>query len=529
MQDPHTAGKVQVGMPSTEARLSRSQCKLAVTGGPATAEGAENAGSGELGATLQTAHGAKNPVCVRRGNKRKLVQPGESFELRHEDIIEFGTFVGCFECRGRCTRRSLLTFRWPPPRRSVRCVCRSDPASPRNCSRAPPRLPCSPRWEDVWQPSLERIYKYKVAIQTTGAVAPGTATSPGAAATAAAVPPPAVPSPNGPVSTSEEGTDDEAADEAAERAAMPPPLPPGDGVVASSSASSSTYQTKFEVGAVVEVMRRKGAGQNKEGGVARVTRVHPPSHRTGGYESYGVKYLVNGGRESGLLPELLIASGNAGEDKDGADSRTEEDGEDQEGDNHGRSPARRNASRRTTRAAKSPLGGGSTSSSRTNEGGKSGEGGRGSGEDADEDADVDVDTTADEELFFGNSTAPSAQAAAGDTKEGGEGENREAPSSESKPEEAAVLASEEATAPPSTGESTGDQAAPPAVATAASLLGLVFTHKFRGYGIYRGEVSPVVRTDQRMRAPKPLSFFYIGRLDGSRPEDALVSVSVSVF
>lgn len=96
VQDPHTAGKVQVGIPSTEARLSRSQCKLTVAAGPA--EGAEDAGGEEGVATLQTAQGAKNPVCVRRGGKRKLVQPGESFQLLHEDVIELGTSVACFRC-----------------------------------------------------------------------------------------------------------------------------------------------------------------------------------------------------------------------------------------------------------------------------------------------------------------------------------------------------------------------------------------------------------------------------------------------
>ena len=35
-----------------------------------------------------------------------------------------------------------------------------------------------------------------------------------------------------------------------------------------------------------------------------MTKVHPPSHRTGGYESYDVRYVLGGG-ENKLSPDVL--------------------------------------------------------------------------------------------------------------------------------------------------------------------------------------------------------------------------------
>jgi hypothetical protein len=543
VQDATTADKVRLGIPTVVSGVSRSQCKLAVTISSSSSSSTSSGGkSGRCVATLTTMAGAKVPVCIRRGKMRKLVQPSESFKVKHDDIIEFGG----------STRKTKKIYS-----RCVHVVSRADEQHKTHRSStihvltaieplASP-LDALTTAVDVWEASTDRVYKYRVVFGEAGAAdqqaAPGS--TPSSPAAPGMVLSPSFSSSSS-SSSSSLSSSNRSAGKGIDKVAMPPPSPrlspaaspaaspattPVDVDGSSSSTTTTTttsasaspsakYTFKFKVRDLVDVKRRKGAGQNKEGGRARVTKVHPPSHRTGGYESYDVRYVLGGG-ENKLSPDVLTLA-PADDEEDGNDANEGHRSGEQVG---GRSPARS----RRARAAKSPpkseagddkapASSASAPSSQASKGAKSGNNRRqtkapgakwGSGGDGqeqevvvdddddddddndDEAMEVDIDSKKDEELFFGftsSSSSSSNNNAPATAAEATEGVGQKASA------EAVSIAEPQVASPTGTMDAKKEESplVAPAAVKAESLVGIDLTYKFRGYGTYKGKVTQLL-------------------------------------
>ena len=160
--------KPSLGIPSSEAGVSRAQCTVRPEAGK------DNAGHPRW--VIETLSTARNPVGVRTANgELSHLGPGQSRALSHHDVLEF----------------------------------------------------------DLWRARSDRQYKFRIDLP---ALQPAVASS-AAAASPSSPTPPATPTKGGP------------------------------------SSSSSSKGCAFSVGDIVDVRPRTGIGQNKPGGVARVTKV----------------------------------------------------------------------------------------------------------------------------------------------------------------------------------------------------------------------------------------------------------------